>query len=186
MTSFSFSRDLGTILRSPDILHQVLSAQLQMRRCNSVPIGVRLRGRVFVDNRGRIEIGERVRIDGRTVPVELAASRGARLTVGSRTFLNYGASLSAQQEVTIGENCLIGNYVNIMDSDFHDLHDRNRPGKASPIVIEDDVWIATRSIVLKGVTIGRGSVIGAGSVVTSDIPPGCLAFGVPARVVREL
>jgi acetyltransferase-like isoleucine patch superfamily enzyme len=145
-----------------------------------------VRGRVFVDNEGQISIGDRVRINARTVPVELAASKGAELLIGRGTYLNYGTSISSQQSVKIGANCLIGNYVNIMDGDFHDLHDHTLPGKIEPVVIEDDVWLGVRSVVLKGVTVGRGSVIGAGSVVTRDVPPGSLAFGVPAQVVRQL
>lgn len=139
-----------------------------------------------MENHGRIEIGDKVRIEARTVPVEMVAWKGATLRIGNRTFINYGASLSAHRDLTIGENCLIGNYVVIMDSDYHDLQDRTKPGPAEPIVIEDDVWLGVRVTVLKGVRIGKGSVVGAGSVVTQDIPPRSLAFGVPARVVRDL
>jgi maltose O-acetyltransferase len=173
-------------LRSPEVIAQALRARRQLRRCDRVPATIRLRGRVFVENHGRIELGDRVRIEARTVPVELACWRGAAISVGDGTFVNYGVSLSAHQSVTIGENCLIGNYVVIMDSDYHDLSDRTRPGEAAPIVIEDDVWLGTRATVLKGVRIGRGAVVGAGAVVTEDIPPRTLAFGVPARVVRQL
>jgi acetyltransferase-like isoleucine patch superfamily enzyme len=163
-----------------------LHAQWQLRKCRPVPPTVRVWGRVFVTNRGRIEIGNRVRIQAKTIPVELVAWKDAVLRIGARTYINYGASLSASREITIGEGCLIGNYVSIMDSDYHDVYDHRKPGKVAPIVIEDDVWIGTRAIILKGVHIGRGSVIGAGSVVTSDIPPDCVAFGVPAQVVRKL
>jgi maltose O-acetyltransferase len=173
-------------LRSPEVIAQVLRARWQLRRCDQTPATIRLRGRVFVENHGRIELGERVRIEARTVPVELACWRGATISVGEGTFLNYGVSLSAHRGVTIGKNCLIGNYVVVMDSDYHDLNDRTRPGEAAPIVIEDDVWLGTRATILKGVRIGRGAVVGAGAVVTEDIPPRTLAFGVPARVVRQL
>jgi len=174
------------VLREPHNVVQVLRARWQLRRCNVRPMTVRLRGRVRVENHGRIDLGERVRIDGGTVPVELATWPGGRLTVGEGTFLNYGVSLAAHESVTVGRDCLIGNYVTVMDSDFHDLRDRTLPGKSAPISIGDEVWLGTRVIVLKGVSIGRGSVVGAGSVVTTDIPAGSLAFGVPARVVRSL
>ena len=173
-------------LRSPGLVAQVLRARWQLRVCDVAPGNVRLRGRVLVENHGRIEIGHRVRIEARTVPVEMVAWKGATLRIGNRTFINYGVSLSAHRDLTIGENCLIGNYVVIMDSDYHDLQDRTKPGPAEPIIIEDDVWLGVRVTVLKGVRIGKGSVVGAGSVVTQDIPPRSLAFGVPARVVREL
>jgi maltose O-acetyltransferase len=173
-------------LRSPRALFQVLKAKLQLRGCTEAPLGIRLRGHVFVENRGSIVLGERVRIEGRTVPVELVAWDGAELTVGEQTFLNYGSSLSAHEKVSIGRNCLIGSYVNILDSDYHDMLDRTQPGESAPVIIEDDVWIANRALILKGVRIGRGSVIGAGAVVTRDVPPGCFAAGVPARVIRRL
>jgi acetyltransferase-like isoleucine patch superfamily enzyme len=88
--------------------------------------------------------------------------------------------------VTIGKNCLIGNYALIMDSDYHSLNDRSLPGEAAPIEICDDAWIATRAIVLKGVRIGAGAVVAAGAVVTEDVPPRTLVAGVPAKVVRSL
>jgi acetyltransferase-like isoleucine patch superfamily enzyme len=173
-------------LREPSNVLQVFNARRQLLRCTSVPLSVRVRGRVFIENHGAMVIGERVRIDGRMNPVEIVAWKGARLEIGNGTFLNYGVSLSAHQEVIIGDNCLIGNYVTIMDNDYHDLHDRSRPGPSLPVHIADRVWIGIRSVVLNGVRIGEGSVIGAGSVVTSDIPPNSLAVGVPARVIRSL
>ena len=84
----------------------------------------------------------------------------------------------------IGAGCLIA------DSDFHPIAyaDRDIPEKTlnAPIHIAAGAFIGARSIVLKGVTIGRGSVIGAGSVVTRDIPPGVIAAGNPARVIRQI
>ena len=178
--------ELVTALGNPQVIAQALRAQWQLRSCYPVPKTVRLRGRAFVENRGQIVLGERVRIDARTVPVELVAHEGATLTIGSGTYINYGASISAHERVTLGTNCLVGNYVLIMDSDYHDLKDHTKPGRADPIVIEDDVWIGTRATVLKGVRIGRGSVVGAASLVTTDIPPHTLAFGVPARAIKQL
>jgi acetyltransferase-like isoleucine patch superfamily enzyme len=178
--------DLSKALRSPSLLVQVARARWQLRACDVVPKTVRVRGRIFVQNKGRIVLGERVRFDGRVVPVDLAAWEDATLAIGGGTFLNFGASISAAERITIGEGCLIGNYVVIMDTDYHDLQDHARPGKSAPITIGDNVWLGTRVTVLKGVTIGSNSVIGAGSVVTSDIPEGSLAFGVPATVIKQL
>jgi maltose O-acetyltransferase len=169
------------------VLLQVLRAQQQLRRCDVVPLSVRLRGRVRVEKyQGRIEVGERVRMEARTLPIEMVAWRDALLRIGAGTFINYAVSLSAHASVEIGEHCMIGNYAVIMDSDYHDLLDRTKPGRPEPIVIEDDVWIGIRATILKGVRIGRRSVIGAGAVVTTDIPPDSLAIGVPARVVKQL
>jgi acetyltransferase-like isoleucine patch superfamily enzyme len=167
-------------------LREALRAQWQLRACDTVPLTVTLDGRVLVKNLGRIDIGERVRFDARIVPTQLSTEIGGTLSIGQKTYLNYGASIGVQQEVSIGANCLIGQYVIIMDSDYHDLVTRAAPGPVAPVIIEDSVWLGARVVVLKGVRIGRGSAVGAGSVVTRDIPSGCLAAGAPARVVRKL
>ncbi len=179
-------RSLRRGLRFLQMARQVARARWQLRACDRVPLSVRLRGRVKVENYGRIEIGEKVRIEGVMLPVEMVAWPGAKLVIGAGTYLNYGVSFSAHRELLIGENCLIGNYAVVMDGDYHDLFDHRLPGKSAPVIIEDDVWLGLRVTVLKGVRIGRGSVIGAGSVVTEDIPPYSLAFGVPAKVIKAL
>ncbi len=84
----------------------------------------------------------------------------------------------------IGDGCQIGSYACLMDNDYHSVEDRNKPGESRPIVLGRNVWLGVRVIVLKGVTIGENAVIGAGSVVTKDIPADCVAAGVPARVIR--
>lgn len=109
--------------------------------------------------------------------------------------------LWARQRITIGDHVNIGGDCIIMDTDAHSLDWRIRDSgemfspeesmdghnaKCAPIVIEDHVLIGTRCIILKGVTIGEGSVIGAGSVVVKDIPPHCIAAGNPCRVIRQL
>jgi maltose O-acetyltransferase len=176
---------LRRALRSPRNIVAALRAQRALRKCDVVPFTVRLNGRVHVMNYSRICLGESVHIDAETVPVELVSTDGP-LTIGDRTYINYGTSISAMTGVSIGRDCLIGNYVIVMDSDFHDVHDHALPGKAAPIIIEDEVWLAARSIVLKGVRIGKGAVVAAGAVVTKDVPARTLVAGVPAKVIRTL
>jgi acetyltransferase-like isoleucine patch superfamily enzyme len=179
-------RQLQNLAGSLRKLLQALHAQWQLRACDAVPLTVTLDGRVVVKNLGRIEIGDRVRFDARIVSTQLSTEVGGKLSIGGRTYLNYGVSIGVRQEVTIGASCLIGQYAIIMDSDYHDLVTRAAPGPVAPVVLEDNVWLGARVVVLKGVRIGRGSAIGAGSVVTRDIPPDCLAAGAPARVIRRL
>ena len=77
--------------------------------------------------------------------------------------------------------------VVISDSDWHGIYDRtSAPGKGGPVVIGDNAWIGQRAMVCKGVTIGENSIIGAGSIVTKDIPANVIAAGNPAVVVRDL
>jgi maltose O-acetyltransferase len=179
-------RDYLRAFRSPGLVIRQLVSRWKLRSCTFAPITVRCWGRVRVTNQGEIFLGDRVRIEGRTVPVELVAWRGARLEIGAGTYLNYGASVSAHRSVSIGSECLIGNYTVIMDSDYHGLRDRDQPDEPEPVIIEDNVWVGLRAIVLKGVRIGRGSVVAAGSVVTKDVPPGVLVAGMPARIIRKI
>jgi acetyltransferase-like isoleucine patch superfamily enzyme len=101
-----------------------------------------------------------------------------------------GCSIAASERIEIGNYVLIGSVCLITDSDAHaiDPVDRRCNGayQTDAIVIEDDVFIGARSIILKGVRIGHGSIIGAGSVVTHDIPPMVIAGGNPAQVIRAI
>lgn len=117
-------------------------------------------------------------------PIEIFVGKGARLEFGDRVFVNQGARIVATLDVYIGSDCHIGDEVVIMDSDFHGVG--SHATKQAPVVIGNNVWIATRALILKGVEIGDHSVIGAGAVVTKKIPPYSLAVGVPARVTRRI
>ena len=104
--------------------------------------------------------------------------------MGDKVFLNNRVHISCSSKIHIGTHCDIADECLIIDNDYHDVG--NLSAKQAPIIIEDNVWLASRVIVLKGVIIGEGSVIGAGSVVTKSIPPHSFAAGVPAKVIRSL
>lgn len=165
---------------------QILGSRWKLRRCSSVGQMARVEGCVQVHNGGEMHLGARIRIRATHLPVELGTLPGGCLRIGARTFINSGVSICAQQSVTIGENCAIGNYSLIMDSDFHSPEDHTRSPEARPVVLENDVWLGARVTVLKGVTIGRGAVVAAGAVVTKDVPARALVGGVPARLIRML
>jgi acetyltransferase-like isoleucine patch superfamily enzyme len=102
-----------------------------------------------------------------------------------------GTTLVAAERIEIGDRVQIGANSTVVDTDFHPLDVEVRrkdflAGKHAPVVIEDDVFIGMNSLILKNVRIGKGSVIGAGSVVVSNIPPGVIAAGNPAQVIRTL
>ena len=112
------------------------------------------------------------------------------LHIGRGTMIGWGAHLTVNRRVVIGEHVGIASHVTIADSDGHpaelDRRLRHEPITADdirPVTIGDHVWIGRNAQILKGVTIGRGAVVGAGSVVTSDVPEGALAMGVPARII---
>ncbi len=115
---------------------------------------------------------------------------GASLKIGDNVGMS-STRLWVHDSVTIGNHVKIGACVLITDTDAHPMNymarrTTNEGTKSAPIVIEDDVWIGAHSIILKGVTIGARSVIGAGSVVTKSIPADCVAAGNPCRVIRRI
>jgi len=112
---------------------------------------------------------------------------GAMIEIGNH-FGMTGGTLCAAHQITIGNHVTIGANCTITDTDFHPLDPQTRQAKpqdapTAPVVIEDDVFIGMNCLILKGVTIGRGSVIGAGSVVTRSVSPGMVAAGNPAKVI---
>lgn len=173
------------------LLHEgpaVARARWYFRSAERLGKGVRLWGRPVIRNRGSLLIGDRVRMLSTMAPLEIDVGRGATLEFGEGAYVNYGCSIGATLSVRIGAGSSIGSGSILMDNDFHSLEPerRNELPPSAPIVLEENVWLGVRAIVLRGVTIGKGSVIGAGSVVTRDIPPRSLAAGVPARVIRTL
>ncbi len=128
---------------------------------------------------------------GPSHPVILTTRRaGARLVIGAGLGMT-GGTICAEESITIGDHVVVGANTTITDSDFHPLDPALRrrdplAGQTRPVIIEDDVFIGMNCLILKGVTIGAASVIGAGSVVTRSIPPGVIAAGNPARVVRKV
>lgn len=115
---------------------------------------------------------------------------GATLTLGSG-YLNHDCVIDCFDSISVGHHVVISERVVLRDSDNHQVchlpvsgEVSDLPSLSAPIVIEDHVWIGMNVIILKGVTIGKGSIIAAGSVVTRDIPPHSLAAGVPAKVIK--
>ncbi len=166
----------------------VLRAKWYLRSATLLGQKIRLWGKPYITNEGQIIIHDRVRFSSTVVPVELGTGPDGIIEIGEGTYINYGASIGATKQVTIGRDCNIGTYVTLIDNDFHRLEPerRHETPESMPIILEDNVWIGAKAIVLRGVRIGTGSVIGAGSVVTKDIPPRSLAAGVPAKVIKQL
>ena len=115
---------------------------------------------------------------------------GAALTIGNNVGMS-STRLWIHESARIGNNVKIGGCVLITDTDAHPMdymarRSSNEGTKSAPVVIEDDVWIGAHCIILKGVTIGARSIIGAGSVVTKSIPADCVAAGNPCKVIKLL
>jgi acetyltransferase-like isoleucine patch superfamily enzyme len=121
----------------------------------------------------------------KTIPIEVGAGENGSLVIGERVFINTGATVVANHSIVIGDDCRIGDLVAIFDSDHHSLQP-SRPIRIAPVRLGTNVWVGRSAIILPGVTIGDHAAIGAGSVVTSDVPARTLVAGVPARPIRTL
>jgi acetyltransferase-like isoleucine patch superfamily enzyme len=139
---------------------------------------------------GRLLAGRVIRLQpGCRIAVVGNGETPAVLSIGDFTEIGDRTIINASLRVEIGERCSISWDCDICDCDFHRIQMKGgvTPSPISePIIIEDDVWIGTRCMILKGVTIGRGSVIGAGSVVRRDVPPYSLMVGNPARRMASI
>lgn len=115
------------------------------------------------------------------------SDHGINIRLGRNVFINQGCRLNDIGGIEIGDEVMIGPDVSLITSG-HPVDPRTRRSgiTAAPIRIGRNVWIGARAMILQGVTVGEDSVIGAGAIVTSDIPPSTLAVGVPAKVVRDL
>jgi len=144
-----------------------------------------------------LSIGAGSNIEGSLV-LERAS---ARISIGSRTHVGGGTLLAAASSIEIGDDVLIAFEALIMDHNSHSLKFRERQHDVrdwiqgnkdwstvatAPVKISNKAWIGVRAIVLKGVTIGEGAVVGAGSIVTSDVAPWTIVAGNPARIIRPL
>jgi acetyltransferase-like isoleucine patch superfamily enzyme len=196
---FGFGRYLWSQLRRQYAAYRSMDLQ-------SVP-GVICKGKVMVFGAPIVQISQGAGVViGRDVvldsdnrdyhanlfaPVKLLADApGARIEIGDESRI-HGSCIHARQEIRIGKRCLIAANCQILDSHGHDMsfpdvdqrpHSR---GRSMSVHIGDSVWLGLGCIVLPGVTIGRGTVVGAGSIVTGDLPEMCFAAGIPARVLRH-
>ena len=141
---------------------------------------------------GPVSIGDNITLLG-------CADKKTRLTVwsdtkdiqgiiiGDHVLISPGVRISAANHISIADSCMLASHVYITDSDWHGIYDRSMPPKEkSFVVLEENVWVGDSSIICKGVTIGKNSIIGAGSVVTSDIPANVIAAGNPAKIIKQL
>jgi acetyltransferase-like isoleucine patch superfamily enzyme len=149
-----------------------LRARWLFRRCD-LGAGVCAWRAVRVVARGYVKVDDGVQFWSGPIPQELVSLPGAEIVIGADSMFNAGVSIRAAQHVRIGARCLFGALALVRDEEN---------GRTAPVDIADDVWIGHGAIVCPGVSVGRGSVVGAGSVVRADVPPASLAVGNPATV----
>lgn len=114
--------------------------------------------------------------------------RAGKIEIGHGTYINRYTILDAHRQIRVGRDVMIGTHTFITDGN-HGMAAgtsvKSQTMTSAPVLIDDEAWVGSHVTILPGVTIGRGAVIGAGSVVTHDIPAGCIAFGAPATVRRQ-
>jgi acetyltransferase-like isoleucine patch superfamily enzyme len=153
----------------------------------------------ILGNRDSIQIGANTIVGGHL----LTFKHGGKIQIGEWCYVGENSRIWSAASVLIGSRVLVSHNVNIHDTNSHSLNSQERHRHfvaiatsghpkfvtdllSAPIVIEDDVWIGCNAIILKGVHIGRSSVVAAGSVVTKDVPEKVLVAGNPARIIREV
>ena len=118
-----------------------------------------------------------------------ARTQESVVCIGANCHFSNNVSIIALQKVVMGTDCLVGDGVCIYDADFHEIepdYRHNGPGLCAPVTIVDNVWLGSRAMVLKGVSIGENSIIAPMSVVTKDIPANVIAAGIPAKTIQNL
>jgi acetyltransferase-like isoleucine patch superfamily enzyme len=137
---------------------------------------------------GRMEVGAGALFEP---GVWITAPAPARVRIGAGTFLNLGVMVAAMELVEIGDHCMFANGCFVTDAD-HRFDDPDRPitwqgfQSKGPTRVGDNVWCGANVVITSGVTVGERCVIGANSVVRSDVPPYSIAVGAPARVVKQI
>jgi maltose O-acetyltransferase len=154
----------------------------------NVPVRGEGEGTLIIGNRNSFGYGPAPRLGTGEILLQ-TRNPNAKIVIGEASWFNNNVSIVANQQITIGDRCAIGDLVSIYDCDYHEINPATRyrsTGLTKPVRIGNNVWLGSRVIVLKGVTIGDNSVIAAASVVTKPIPANCIAAGNPARVIRTI
>jgi acetyltransferase-like isoleucine patch superfamily enzyme len=138
--------------------------------------------RIELLNQAKLMIGQNVMILPGTY---ITGSNNAVINIDSNSYISHEVKINARNLIWIGKNVLIGYQTMIMDYDGHTIICDNKKNKSPQIVIKDNVWIGCKVTILKGVTIGEGSIIGANSCVVSDVPPNTMVAGNPAKIIKS-
>ena len=199
-------KPLLRLLRAPSLLLRRAWLRLRLGRFGDDTL---VEARVRLQYPDRIQLGNGVRIasqvtlrantdkasgiriaDGSTVheSVLIAANRG-QVNIGRHSWIGPFCLVYGNGDVSIGDNVLVAGHSSINTVSHHfercDIPINDQGIHCDPVRIEDDVWIGMNAVILQGITIGRGAIVGAGAVVTRDVPPWSIVTGVPARVIRQ-
>ena len=181
-------------------LHQMQRALERFRakrflepQCDAVGEGCRFENPGYIHLSGSgLRLGRQVHLSAlASAPIHLSTwkldEQEPGIEVGDYSVINPGVRIISGCGIRIGEGALIATGAYITDADWHGKYHRVfPPGSTSEVVLENNVWVADSAMILKGVHIGQNSIVGAGAVVTRDVPANCIVAGNPARRVGEL
>lgn len=137
------------------------------------------RSTIHLNKKSHLHIGKQVSL----YPyASISVASNAHMEIGNRTFFNKRCEIICKEKIVIGNDCAISWNVTIMDTDYHSINGQNN---VSPVYIGNHVWICCHSVILKGVKIGNGAIVAAGSIVTRDVPPNSIVAGSPAQVIKN-
>lgn len=198
---------LRRLIESPIVVLHFFRPAIHLWRIMFLRLSVRIHGGSIVigkgvkvdhptlfQGRGKLVLQDRAWLGyglagAKNVPILLQPREVDSVIIfGKNSAVMNGCELVARTSISIGDNTRIGPHTLIYDSDFHDVDPglRNQPGKTEPVVIEENVWIGSRAIILKGVCVGRDAVVAAGCVVTKDVLAGSIVAGNPMRIVGDV
>lgn len=157
------------------------ASRLVLRRCDRVGARPHIEGRAVIQNAGRIELGDDFMLASEPVASHLVTGPRGVLRIGNGVSIGHGAAISAHGEVVIGDGAVLGPFAMVLDTDFHRAEDHSVAADPKPIQIGARARLGAHVVVLRGARIGEGATVLAGSVVASEIAPGAVVAGVPAR-----
>jgi len=171
----------------------LLATPMFLATCESYGTNIAIDRMPYINGEPIIRLGSNIRVSGL---INIGAStRGTpTLEIADGVFIGHGTSFAIADKISLGKFSSVGGGCYIADTEGHNHYNPQAPiwevpagdGEISPVIIEDGVQISRNVMILKGVRIGARSVIGAGSVVRSDIPPDSIVMGNPARVVKKM
>jgi acetyltransferase-like isoleucine patch superfamily enzyme len=190
------------MLRTYKVIVKSFFSRLKSRRSLLLSKGAVIYPSAVVDNiqgnKSLIRVGTNSHVLGQL----LIFAHGGEIEIGNDCYIGESTKIWSAKKIHIGNRVLISHNVNIFDSLTHPIsaserhqqflkivsegHPKRVDLSEAPVFIHDDVWVGAMSIVLKGITIGEGAIVGAGSVVTKDVPPWTIVAGNPAKIIREI